>query len=232
MKNKKSIFFIIVSVPFFILMVFTSIQIVSNSDLFFKKYFEESNIYDKRGVSAEDATYVIDILVDYMEGKTKEIKLDRSVLGFTEFSERESLHMVDVRNIYSFFKTLRNISCILYVGMLIYFVKKNRDEKLFKKSLISFIVSIFTFLGAIIYIVLNFNEFWLLFHKVIFTNDLWALSFQNDLMINVCSNEMFKILILSSFVIYIVLSIIWLSLLYIYEKKQSVNKKYLTDVSG
>ena len=228
MKNKMYVLLVLVSFFFFTFLYFTSIQIVANSDYFFKNYFEESDIYNKRGITLDDSVYVIDVLVDYMEGKTKKIELDRSILGFNKFSTRETLHMVDVKNLYVTFKTLRNISCVLYIGTLFYFTKKNKNEKLFKYSLISFLLAILFFLGIALMVIFYFNTFWINFHKVMFTNDLWNLNPGEDLMINVCSNDMFKTIIISSFIVYMILSIIYLAIIFIH--KRCVNKKYLTGV--
>ena len=68
-------------------------------------------------------------------------------------------------------------------------------------------------------VVFNFDEFWLKFHRIAFSNDLWLLNPSNDLMINVCSNEMFKTLIINSYMIYIIICIIYLISVFIYEKR-------------
>ena len=218
MKSKSCILFLIISVIFFIFMYFTGIQIVSNNDLFFKKFFEKYDIYDRRGVSVDDSVYVIDILVDYMEGKSDTLKLNRNVLGFDKFSSRETLHMIDVRNIYIIFRTLRDISCILYIISLVLYKRKTNNNKIFKYSIISFIIANVIFLGSSLMILFNFDEFWFEFHKIAFTNDLWLLNPSNDLMINVCSNEMFKTLIINSFIVYIIISVIYLMGVFIYKK--------------
>ena len=231
MKNKKDIFLIISSVMFFIFLFFSSIQILVNNDLFFKKFFNNYQLYERRGVTTEDGVIIIDELVDYMENKTEQLELKKPVLDFYEYSENETLHMVDVKNIYSFFKILRNFSCVFYVVTLFYFYKNYKNSKIFKKTITSFLISILLFFGIILLVLFNFDKFWIQFHEIAFNNDLWNLSPSTDLMINVCSNQMFKSIILNSFIIYILLSIIWLLCIYFYEKKQSVNKKELTDIS-
>lgn len=225
MKNKKDIFLIISGVLFFIFLFFSSIQILVNNDLFFKKFFNNYQLYERRGVTTEEGVVIIDELVDYMENKTERLILKKTVLDFNEYSESETLHMIDVKNIYSFFKVLRNFSCVFYAITLFYFYKKCKNSKIFKKTAASFFISILLFLGVILLVVFNFDKFWFQFHKIAFNNDLWNLNSSTDLMINVCSNEMFKSIILNSFIIYILLSIIWLICIYFYEKNIVLTKK-------
>lgn len=227
MKNKYSILFVIISIIFFVFMYFTGVQIISNSTSFFKKFFEEYNIYDKRRISVDDSVYVIDTLVDYMEGKNDTIKLDRTILKFSSYSTREIKHMVDVKNIYKTFKILRNISCVIYICILFLYIKKAPKIKIFKYSIISFIITNIIFLGCSITIIYNFDAVWRNFHKIIFTNDLWLLNFSEDLIINICSNEMFKTIAISSYYIYFIICVLYLSAVFIYQKKV-VNKKVLT----
>ena len=134
---------------------------------FYKSQFEKLNVYETFG-SKEIVDNQSEMLIGYLCcGK----ELDQNF-----FTERERLHLSDVKKII----TLNQLASVLLTGLvltglLILILKK--DEKEFAKtvmgaSAITVFAVIFLWLSALF----NFDWFFLKFHFLAFDNDLWQLS--------------------------------------------------------
>jgi integral membrane protein (TIGR01906 family) len=101
---------------------------------------------------------VIENLLSYFKGGT---------LHTEEYSEREILHLRDVRNLIwtSWFLILLCTVAIIYAS------KKQNLKKELKKG--AYYTGIAIILLSLIF--LNFSDAFITFHKIIFTNDYWLL---------------------------------------------------------
>src|SRR3990167_1362476 len=133
---------------------------------FYKSQFEKLNVYETFG-SKEVVNNQSKTLIGYLCcGK----ELD---LNF--FTEREGLHLSDVKKII----TLNQVASVLLVGLilaglLILILKKNEREfakTVMGASAITVVAVIFLWLSALF----NFDWFFLKFHFLAFDNDLWQL---------------------------------------------------------
>ena len=134
---------------------------------FYKTQFEKLNVYETFG-SKEVVNNQSKTLIGYLCcGK----ELD---LNF--FTEREGLHLSDVKKII----TLNQVASVLLVGLilagfLILILKKNEREfakTVMGASAITVFAVIFLWLSALF----NFDRIFLQFHFLAFDNDLWQLS--------------------------------------------------------
>ena len=133
---------------------------------FYKSQFEKLNVYETFG-SKEVVNNQSKTLIGYLCcGK----ELD---LNF--FTEREGLHLSDVKKII----TLNQVASVVLVGLilaglLILILKKNEREfakTVMGASAITVVAVIFLWLSALF----NFDWFFLKFHFLAFDNDLWQL---------------------------------------------------------
>lgn len=124
-----------------------------------------------KNVSTEQLTVYTQNLFAYLENKTS--------LDATWYSEKDILHMVDVKNLLITFTNIMYLCFIIFLisYFLIVLIHRKNSLKLitnnFNTILLIFFLSILS-LGM--YIAINFNSFWIKFHKILFTNDLWLLS--------------------------------------------------------
>ncbi len=198
-----SLFFILIS-------IFHS----SNDVDFYINQYEENNTMSMTGMSLEDLEKTTLVLIDYLNDFSKEKTLDLEVTEFNEkvnvFDDRETMHMVDVQVLYQNFLKLTIALFIFVILGYFYLYKKEKSsflKNLFKSYKSSLVLTIIVLIILGVVFALNFNWFWVNFHHVFFTNDLWLLDARISTMINmfpleffysICVNILMKILGLSS----------------------------------
>ena len=113
------------------------------------------------------------------------------------FSEKENLHMQDVRGIVNFLKGMRWIGGGITLAILaaLYLFGKENRSKLMNQAFEGFAYgSVFLFalaLGFCIWGFIDFDGLFWIFHQVIFTNDLWLLNPATDLLVALMPIEFF-----------------------------------------
>lgn len=147
--------------------------------------FEKYYIYDVTGKGSDELVSVVNNLFDYLKGKAGD-----EVLG-ANFNEREILHMRDVQVLFKYGFILKYISLITSLGIIIYFALKGEGktigEWIYKGLVINWIL--IGILGIMIYF--DFNKYFTYFHHIFFTNDLWLLNPNTDLLIQMLPEEFF-----------------------------------------
>lgn len=162
-------------------------------------YYEKE--YTKYGV-ADDVNMEMDNLLDVTHEMMAFLRGDRedlhvpTVVGGVErefFNEREIAHMVDVRGLFLAAIALRRIclvTAVLCVALL--FIIKAQVKKVLPGMLCAgaglFLV-ITAALAALIST--DFTKYFIIFHKIFFTNDLWILDPSTDLLINIVPEPFF-----------------------------------------
>ena len=180
--------------------LFGSIEYHAFNKNYYEMKYTELNTAEHIGMSNEalfDATFT---LLDYLKDERDDILCVQEVKGKLReiYDERETLHMVDVKNLYI---NVKNV-CFTIVGVgivaflfMIYFMKSNKyqlHEMLidlkdgFRQVVLSFIIVIS---GLLFYALVDFNRFWTMFHQIFFDNDLWLLDPRVSIMINMFPEE-------------------------------------------
>jgi integral membrane protein (TIGR01906 family) len=131
-------------------------------------------------------------LWDYMKSNTDSI-------GTDFFSEKDKLHMIDVRNLIN--KTLLTyyVAGILFLLLTIIYCKLYGIQKL-SKILICTGSSILLLLILAAILSPIFQYLFFLFHKIFFTNELWLLNPNIDNLINLYPEQFFKDFTISIFI--------------------------------
>ncbi len=114
-------------------------------------------------------------IIDFLKGE-KELN--------NKFSERETIHMNDVK------RKINNFNLIFYLFLIIYsFSLYNIKEPIAKTLKIATLVpiAIFTLLSLFL---LNFQSTFIIFHKILFQNNLWLLP-SNSLLLQLFPQEFF-----------------------------------------
>ncbi|MEC7880867.1 MAG: TIGR01906 family membrane protein [Chloroflexota bacterium] len=169
------------------------------------------------------STYSIESRTSLPLEKIKEINLsirtyffdEKELLDVDIYSDKEVLHMKDVKSVMSFIfdlsKILSIIFCILtfvltsYLGVNLY--------KLIFHSLILF-SSVLILLGTSF--LLFFQELFIIFHKIAFNNDLWILNPNKDYLLMMYPEDFFRdvavLILLSSFLLNVIVYILFKNL--------------------
>ena len=174
---------------------------------FYKNFYQKENLAPKIGTTYEELIKNTTNLLDYLNHK--------AILNLDWYTDKDILHMQDVRTLYIlsyktmiFFIVAFTISTIL----LIILCKKRTIfyiTNTFNKVLLAFIIVIGILSCIISY---NFTSFWIKFHQLLFSNDLWLLSPDESNLIQMVPEEFFisliTTIILHIFILFISLFII------------------------
>lgn len=229
MKKINKLILFIVSFLIIISTFITVIDLVSFDRNFYDLQYEKLNVYNTIGISSKELDIVTDKLLGYIKDDYKDIKVIANINGVNRevFNERETLHMVDVKNLYLDAINIRNLSILLSASFLIlYFIlnKKIDFYDFFKSFKSSFLFILFSILGISVYAYTDFYDFWMNFHYLFFTNDLFILNPNTDILIMMVPQQFFMNLVFK-IIFYFIISI---SLIFIilYLLGRKTNDKY------
>lgn len=157
---------------------------------FYKNFYLRENLAPSINTTDDELINNTTNLLEYLTNKAE--------LNTTWFSEKDILHMKDVRTLYNVSFNLMIFFIIIFIlsTILIALVYKNYTmfyiTKTFNKTLLAFIILIIVLAGIISY---NFNSFWIKFHQLLFSNDLWLLSPDESNLIKMLPEKFFISLI-------------------------------------
>ena len=142
---------------------------------------------------------------------------EKELLDIDIFSNKEILHMKDVKSVMNFIfdisKILSIVFCILTFVLYSYF--RVYIYKLIFYSL-SLFLSILVFLGASF--LLFFQELFIIFHQIAFNNDLWILNPNEDYLLMMYPEDFFRdvaiLILVTSFILNVIVYILFRSLFY------------------
>ena len=184
---------------------------------FYKSFYQKENLAPKIGTTYEELIKNTTNLLDYLNHK--------AILNLDWYTDKDILHMQDVRTLYSlsyktmiFFIVVFTISTIL----LIILCKKRTVfyiTNTFNKVLLAFIIVIGILSCIISY---NFTSFWIKFHQLLFSNDLWLLSPDESNLIQMVPEEFF-ISLITTIILHIFILFISLFILNTIVKKRIKN---------
>lgn len=181
---------------------------------FYKNFYLRENLAPSINTTDDELINNTTNLLEYLTNKAE--------LNTTWFSEKDILHMKDVRVLYNVGFNLMIFFIIIFIlsTILIALVYKNYTmfyiTKTFNKTLLAFIILIIILAGIISY---NFNSFWIKFHQLLFSNDLWLLSPDESNLIKMVP-EKFFISLITTIILHILILFISLFVLNnIFKKK-------------
>lgn len=181
---------------------------------FYKNFYLRENLAPSINTTDDELINNTTNLLEYLTNKAE--------LNTTWFSEKDILHMKDVRTLYNVSFNLMIFFIIIFIlsTILIALVYKNYTmfyiTKTFNKTLLAFIILIIVLAGIISY---NFNSFWIKFHQLLFSNDLWLLSPDESNLIKMVP-ETFFISLITTIILHILILFVSLFVLNnIFKKK-------------
>ena len=181
---------------------------------FYKNFYLRENLAPSINTTDDELINNTTNLLEYLTNKAE--------LNTTWFSEKDILHMKDVRILYNVSFNLMIFFIIIFIlsTILIALVYKNYTmfyiTKTFNKTLLAFIILIIVLAGIISY---NFTSFWIKFHQLLFTNDLWLLSPEESNLIKMVPEQFFISLITTIILHILILFVSLLVVNNIFKKK-------------
>ena len=231
MKMIHRIAGIVVSLAFVIVLLITSFEIGIYSD-----FDRNEKEYKKYGVLTElememddvmDVTYE---MMSYLRGNRENLDVETTVAGEVRefFNDREKAHMVDVRNLFLGGMDLRlAASAIAIAALLILMFAKANWKKILPQSFLIGLGIFIVLVGILgVLVATDFNKYFILFHEIFFTNDLWLLDPDTDLMIRMLPEGFFFDMVIRIGSIFIILLIVFIGIsVFALWKQRAVGKK-------
>lgn len=181
---------------------------------FYKNFYLRENLAPSINTTDDELINNTTNLLEYLTNKAE--------LNTTWFSEKDILHMKDVRVLYNVSFNLMIFFIIIFIlsTILIALVYKNYAmfyiTKTFNKTLLAFILLVIVLAGIISY---NFTSFWIKFHQLLFANDLWLLSPEESNLIKMVPEQFFISLITTIILHILILFVSFLVVNNIFKKK-------------
>ena len=188
------ILFIIISILLNIIILLSCVQIVAYDINYYKSQYYEHDIYKRIGIEETELIKSTQKLLYYIKGKRDNLDFKANIRGemVDFFSERDKMHMIDVKNLFQIGYIIRN-GLALIIVVIIFILKFNNSLKInVGKCLLFFpIIGGIPFLILIILINIDFNRYFTVFHEMFFNNDLWLLDPVTDRLVNIFPEEFF-----------------------------------------
>lgn len=203
-----------------ILLIFSSVIFSTKLVINFKPlyYYDivNLNLEKASGLNASTIKLNYDYLINYLNKNS----VNNFALPTLSSTDHAKLHFYEVYNLVNkLFLSLYVFVPIIIVGLIITFCKK---QFLYLK-ICGIVLTLLPFLfSPLIYI--NFNDFFTLFHKLIFHNNYWLFNPKTDPVILILPEAFFMHCLIS---IVVLSFFIGLMLLYIYIAINRKKKKYL-----
>jgi len=211
----KRIIGLVFSVALFLTLFFTAINIVVYNEDYYRWHYENRNIEQATGMNIDDLMKVTKVFIDYLQDKRNNINVQATIHGQVDevFGEREKAHMVDVKTLAVNGERIR-----VYGGLfvlLVLFLAIYKDKRYLRELLAGikyvFLVLALMIMGIGALLITDFNKYFTIFHELFFSNDLWLLDPQTDVLINMVPEIFFfttAMLVMIIFIVMIIITIV------------------------
>lgn len=181
----KKILLIILVIFLSLSCLLISLEKNSFKELTYSNAYNEYNIENITGKTHSELMGITNDLLVYLRGNAGDEILELN------FNEREILHMRDVQVLFKYGFILKYIFIIVSILIIGFFLIKREKDILgiymYKGLFLNWIIAVL----LIVMIYLDFNKYFTYFHKIFFTNDLWLLDPNTDLLIQMLPEEFF-----------------------------------------
>lgn len=198
MKILHHLLGILMAFALMIVLLISSIEIVAYHIPGYYAYeYQKYRVTDTVDIEMTDLLQVTDEMMLYLRGERNNLIDIQTTISGVEgvhfFNEREALHMADVRHLFISAIYLRIFLCIfIFLSLLFCKLTKAKLRYLIPKSI---------FIGAGLFFILftalslliasDFPKYFVIFHEIFFTNDLWLLDPRTDNLINIVPQGFF-----------------------------------------
>ena len=192
-----------------------SLEIITFSDWVYEYNWTRNQISQNTGIKIEQLNQVSDQIKDYF--RDDQVKLEvllqqpgKEVLNL--FNQKEIDHMVDVKNLIKTTILFERTGLILLIIFFVFYLFREGYisfyENLKRIMLVSFLIwSILLFL-IVFGMIVDFNYTFTLFHKIMFTNDLWILDPNSDFLIMIYPQRFFLEISAAIIILFILINLI------------------------
>ena len=200
MKKSNRVIIGIVAFLIFIIAILGSVSTSVFELNFYNKAQAKYDVAKSMNLDDEDVTNATIVALLYTKGLSNDLTymINENNQEVDLYSSQDKEHMIDVQNLYgAMYKTLVFSGISLFIAIIILLIRRKQINT-FTLTLILNKVSIYTLLFTAIialFAFVNFEQFWVFFHKVFFRNDLWLMNPYQDALVNLFPEGLFMDLV-------------------------------------
>ncbi len=182
---------LIISIP--VLIISGTVNIYAHSTDLYRYGFNKYDISSATGISNEQLDGVAQNMVDFFSGKLPSPQMTVEVNGHDRllYSQKELVHMEDVRYIISVFKILQIAAIVTFLAAAAAVFAMLGIRRLLRGILIGAVATLSLMVLLVVWALIDFNSLFYLFHIVSFSNDLWLLDPSRDYLIMMFTESFF-----------------------------------------
>ena len=179
-----------ISLPLFLLL--TNLRVLATNYSVYEFAFERYEIEESSGLDQQQLNVVATSLIDYFQNARSDelldVKIRKDGMEYSLFSEREILHMYDVKIIMDRLFQAHNITFVIIVTYVTSIFLWSQEKKIpYMGSLLIYsgvgMLAILVSLALIIFT--GFDRAFEQFHLILFNNDFWKLNPSSDALIQI-----------------------------------------------
>lgn len=177
------------------MLLLTSVNVIAFDLNHYKKSFAEYNIVRATGMDNKNLEHVIKDVLKYLKDDREELDTRAVIKGEVgeAFSNREKLHMADVKELFFKGKILRDISLVSFIIMTLFLIRKDRYwiKSVFNTLLYTAVINISLLFIVLLLVEIDPDGCFTHFHIIFFDNDLWRLNPNTSILIQMLPESFF-----------------------------------------
>jgi integral membrane protein (TIGR01906 family) len=184
MKLLNTIVFILFILCIPVLIATSNVRIGVSDIRLYEHGFDKYDISSSTGIERSELTVIARHLIDYFNLKTESAQM--KVVKFGEkidlFNEKELIHLDDVRALIQLDHLVQLIAIILALLCIIVLCVSSKDRlaRVMKGIFLGCVVTLAGVIVLVLWALFGFDQLFILFHLVSFSNDLWLLDPTTD----------------------------------------------------
>lgn len=229
MKGLQRLLSVLAGIAMLIILLISSFEIGAYSNFgWYEKTYAKYNVLDDLEMEMSDAMQVTKEMMSYLRGNRADLAVETFVDGEERefFNDREKAHMVDVKKLFAGGLWIRRGAILVLAIAIGLLIRAKADWK--RLLLKSFLITIGSFIGitlaAGVLFMTDFHRYFMIFHEIFFTNDLWLLDPDTDLLIRMLPEGFFLDMVKRIGFIFLILMVIVLVISVVILKSRNIRK--------
>ena len=186
---KRTLPTIVFAVSLSLMLLTAAIYIPATADWVMLPLMERFAPPEDTRLPAEEYAPVVSMITAYLQGDDIPFQHVFTADGtqYAAFNQKEQQHMADVQDLFRLCRGGGWVCAALVIALAIT-LRKDFPWRTVSRTLIAILATVTV---LIILACVDFNSLFVLFHRIAFTNDLWLLNPQTDLLIRLMPIEFF-----------------------------------------
>ena len=192
-----------------------SLEIITFSDWVYEYNWTRNQISQNTGLKIDQLNEVSDQIKGYFKDDQEKLEILLQQPGrqvFSLFNQKEIDHMIDVKNLIQATLLFERIGLLLLLVFFIFFLFRE-GSKIFYENFKRIILGSFLIWSILLFLIIfgmivDFNYTFTLFHKIMFTNDLWILDPNNDFLIMIFPQRFFLEISAAIIILFLLINLI------------------------